>query len=307
MSTKHLDAIVHSGLSTIVSMSDAPDVIHYHALGPGLVSPLPRYFSRSKVVLTVHGLDHQRAKWDQAAQAILRAAAWMSAHVPDATIGVSSALVDHYRTAYGRSIDYIPNGVARRRPRPASEITSSLRAPSRLLRPVRRTTGPGEGARPPGPSVPSRPRRRRAPRDRRGIQPHGSIRGAGPTPRGDGSARADDRIRVRIGARGALLELCGFVLPSSLEGRPLTLLEAISFGSPVVVSDIPPHVQIVGEDALGRHSFPMGDDLCLAGRSMRRSNAIRVSTRRRCASPMRSRRSTTGTTWREPQKTSTND
>ena len=53
--TKHLDAFVHSALSTVVGMTEAPDIVHYHALGPGLWSPMPRYLSPSKVVLTVHG------------------------------------------------------------------------------------------------------------------------------------------------------------------------------------------------------------------------------------------------------------
>src|SRR3712207_2210958 len=42
--TKHLDALVHSALSTVVALPGSFDVIHYHALGPGLVSVLPRYF-----------------------------------------------------------------------------------------------------------------------------------------------------------------------------------------------------------------------------------------------------------------------
>ena len=66
--TKHLDAIVHSGTSTLKAMASGCDIVHYHALGPGLVAPLPRFFSRASVVLTVHGLDHQRSKWGRPAR-----------------------------------------------------------------------------------------------------------------------------------------------------------------------------------------------------------------------------------------------
>ena len=65
--TKHLDAIVHSLLSSIAATGASPDIVHYHALGPGLCSPLPRYLSRAKVVQTIHGLDDRRAKWGKVA------------------------------------------------------------------------------------------------------------------------------------------------------------------------------------------------------------------------------------------------
>ncbi len=55
--------IVHSATSTLDAVLARADVVHYHALGPGLLAPLPRYLSSSAVVLTVHGLDHQRDKW----------------------------------------------------------------------------------------------------------------------------------------------------------------------------------------------------------------------------------------------------
>src|SRR5947199_340263 len=51
-----------------------------------------------------------------------------------------------------------------------------------------------------------------------------------------------------------------FVLPSSLEGLPLTLLEAASYGTPVVASDIPPHVEVLGEDSPGRRLFRSGSE-----------------------------------------------
>ena len=50
-----------------------------------------------------------------------------------------------------------------------------------------------------------------------------------------------------------------FVLPSALEGLPLTLLEAASFGAPLVASDIPPHLEIVGTDGPGRRLFRARD------------------------------------------------
>ena len=55
-----------------------------------------------------------------------------------------------------------------------------------------------------------------------------------------------------------------FVLPSSLEGLPLTLLEAASYGTPLVVSDIRPHLEVVGDDGPGHRTFRSGDERSLA-------------------------------------------
>jgi glycosyltransferase involved in cell wall biosynthesis len=109
--TKHLDAIVHSAIATGAALASSFDILHYHALGPGVMAVLPRYLSPAKVVLTVHGLDDQRAKWGGAAAAALRTAGWLSGRVPDATIVVSRDLARHYRERHGCHAVYIPNGV----------------------------------------------------------------------------------------------------------------------------------------------------------------------------------------------------
>jgi glycosyltransferase involved in cell wall biosynthesis len=263
VATKHLDAVVHSAMSTIVSLGDPPDIVHYHALGPGLIAPLPRYLSRSRVVLTVHGLDHDRAKWGRGARAVLRTAAWMSSRVPDATIGVSSALVGHYRSTYRRAIAYIPNGVTPGRPRPPDAIEERYgltagsyvlfvgrlvpeKAPDLLVRAFRRIRD-----------------------DLRLVIVGGS---SFTDPYADALRRlaADDPRVLFTGYEygDVLAELysnaVAFVLPSLVEGLPLTLLEAASYGTPVVASDIPPHRQVVETDAPGRRLFRVGDEGSLA-------------------------------------------
>ena len=55
-----------------------------------------------------------------------------------------------------------------------------------------------------------------------------------------------------------------FVLPSFVEGLPLTLLEAASYGTPVVASAIGPHIEIVGADGPGHRIVPPGDEGGLA-------------------------------------------
>jgi glycosyltransferase involved in cell wall biosynthesis len=257
--TKHLDAVVHSSISTLVAMTDPPDIVHYHALGPGLLSPLPRYLSRAKVVQTIHGLDHLRTKWGRGAQAVLTSAAWMSARVPDATIGVSRSLADHYRATYGRQIEHIPNGVSAGARLPAEEITRRFglsrgtyllfvgrlvpeKGPDLLIRAFRRIRD-----------------------DIRLVIVGGSSFTDAYVSSLRRLAASDPRVLFTGYLYGPVLQelfanAAAFTLPSHLEGLPLTLLEALSYGTPVVVSDIPPHVEIVTEEGPGRRLFNAGNE-----------------------------------------------
>jgi glycosyltransferase involved in cell wall biosynthesis len=77
-------------------------------------------------------------------------------------------------------------------------------------------------------------------------------------------AAGDDRIVFTGFAYGDLLaelytHAAVFVQPSHVEGLPLTLLEAASYGLPLVASDIPPHVEVFGLDGPGRRLFHDGD------------------------------------------------
>ncbi|MGH7776439.1 MAG: glycosyltransferase family 4 protein [Candidatus Dormibacterales bacterium] len=257
--TKHLDTIGHSAVATLDAMRAPPDVVHYHAVGPALVTPLPRYFSRSRVVLTVHGLDQERAKWGRGARAVLRLAGWMSANVPDATITVSRALEAHYREHYGRGTHFIPNGVREAHPRAPDEIRRRFglkggdyvlfvgrlvpeKAPDLLVRAFSRLPGKVR------------------------------LVAAGSPAHTDAYARQlmelgarDPRVLFAGPVYGTALEelysnAAAFVLPSHLEGLPLTLLEAASYGLPVVASDIPPHVEVLGRGGPGRRLFRRGDE-----------------------------------------------
>jgi glycosyltransferase involved in cell wall biosynthesis len=258
--SKHLDAIVHSTVSTVDAMLAKAEIVHYHAVGPGLPAVLPRYLSRAKVVLTVHGLDADRAKWSASARQVLRTAQWLSARVPDATIVVSRDLADHFRDHYRRSTWYIPNGVGDPTHRPPDAIRRRFglrgddyvlfvgrlvpeKAPDLLLRAFSAIDGDAKLVLAGGSSFTDEFVR--------------SLRSL---------AAADPRIILPGYVYGDLLEelysnAAVFALPSLLEGLPLTLLEAISYGIPVVASDIPPHREVLGPE---RPLVPPGDERALA-------------------------------------------
>jgi glycosyltransferase involved in cell wall biosynthesis len=260
VNSKHLDAIVHSTVSTIDAVLARADIVHYHAVGPGIPAVLPRYLSRAKVVLTVHGLDAERAKWSAAARGVLRAAQWLSARVPDATIVVSKDLEEHYRARYRRKSWYIPNGVDEARPRPPQEIRRRFglaggdyllfvgrlvpeKAPDLLIEAFSTIAG-----------------------DMKLVLAGGSSFTDDFVRRIHGLAASDPRVRLTGYVYGELLDelytnAAVFVLPSLLEGLPLTLLEAISYGIPVVASDIPPHREVLGTE---RELVLPGDERALA-------------------------------------------
>jgi len=260
VSSKRLDAIVHSALSTVRAVGRGYDIVHFHALGPGVMTPVSQYASRARVVQTVHGLDDERAKWGTGARALLRGGGWLSAHVPDATVVVSRTLADHYLVKYGRPTTYIPNGVVRPTSTPEPrEITTRFglhggdyvlfvgrlvpeKAPDVLLRAFRRVPG-----------------------DLRLVIAGGSSFTDRYTDALAELAAEDKRVVLSGYVYGdTLAELyanaAAFVLPSFVEGLPLTLLEAASYGRPVVASAIGPHTEIVGADGPGRRLVAAGDE-----------------------------------------------
>jgi len=273
--TKHLDALVHSALSTADALRRGVDVIHYHAVGPGLAAPVPRYLSRARVVLTVHGRDSLRQKWGWSARTVLSMAERWSATVPHVTVVVSRDLANHYEHALGRAAIYIPNGVDEPVRRPASEITKRWgletdkyvlfvgrlvpeKAPDLLVRAFARLET-----------------------DTKLVLAGGSSFSDSYVRSVEAVAEADRRVVLTGYVFGTVLDelytnAAAFALPSLLEGLPLTLLEAASYGTPVLASDIAPHLEVIDTTGPGRRLFNAGSvsDLTSALRDVLADTAL---------------------------------
>jgi glycosyltransferase involved in cell wall biosynthesis len=258
VNSKHLEAFVHTGLATADAMRQGFDILHFHALGPGLFAPMARLDRRTRVVQTIHGLDDQRAKWGSCAQRILRVGAWTSARVPHATIVVSRDLQRHYLERWRRATHAIPNGVSR-----------GVQASS--YEEIQRRFGlePGSYVLFVGRVIPEKAvdllvtAFGNLDTDLRLVIAGGSSHTDAYAARVKDLADADPRILLTGFVYDETLaqlysHAAAFVLPSELEGLPLSLLEAASYGVPVVASDIPPHLEILGGEAPGGRLFEVG-------------------------------------------------
>lgn len=232
------EAFVHTALSMPRAL-DA-DLVHVHATGPALFSWLPRLAGRATVV-TVHGLDWEREKWGPLARTVLRAGAWSSARFPHELIVVGRHLQGHFRETYGVESTWVPNGVEPIAPRP-------------LERGEVPGLQPGAYGVFVGRLVPEKGLERlvsawaeaglELPLVVVGGDQHSeaharSLReGAPASVRFVGSRRGEARDALLTHARA-------FLSASRLEGFPLAPLEAMAAGRPVVLSDIPPHRELL--------------------------------------------------------------
>jgi glycosyltransferase involved in cell wall biosynthesis len=240
---KHLEMIVHTLLSALYMSFKSCDLVHVHSVDPCVVVPFLRLFH--PVVATSHGQAYRRDKWGRLFRSFSRLAERIFITSPSRCTAVSRTLTAYYAQRYGRTAEYVPNGVAPGQPAGPEDLEpfglekdGYILFVGRLLE----TKGPGlliEAY-------------RKARPDLKLVIAGGSSH----TDTYEKMLRkeAGDDIRFvgyQYGQRlRALYSNCRlFVFPSYIEGLPLVLLEALSFGRPVIFSDIPENMEIA--DGLG--------------------------------------------------------
>lgn len=239
--TKHLDAITHTAVCSADAATRGADIVHYHAIGPAVMSWLPRVTGK-KVVCTIHGQDWKRPKWGRAASMALKLGEWASMHVPDAAISVSETLAEELSQAYGRPVHFIPNGV-----------TLVDEADDYWLREL--GLRPQEYVLFASRIVPEKGLHYLLDVWRRGkVEMPLVVAGDSSFSQGyvdqlkETAPAGVHFVGYVFGARLASLfrECAVFVLPSDLEGLPIVLLEALGYGAPVLASDIAPNREVLG-------------------------------------------------------------
>jgi glycosyltransferase involved in cell wall biosynthesis len=259
--SKHLEAAIHSGVASMLTIGQGFDIVHYHALGPGLWSPIPRWVTRAKVIQTIHGIDYDGAKWGRFARRVLRAGDWVSQRVPDAVVVVAAYLLDHYQGRRGLTV-HIPNGVSPGKDRDDRVLERiGLRAGEYVLFVGRLIPEKGVD---------------------RLIRAFSQIRTGHQLVVVGGSSYTDDyELTIKaLASDDPRVVLPGFVYgaelaalysnaaiyaqPSLREGLPLTVLEAASYGLPLVLSDIPAHLEVLPISRAGGRLYHHADIAALA-------------------------------------------
>lgn len=240
--SKNLDAIVHTFVSTMEIILEDYDIVHYHAIGPATMSVLSRLAGKNTVV-TVHGLDWQREKWGRPAKMYLKLGERASVWFPYRTITVSRFLKRYLEDKYQRPVTYIP-----------SAVTDPVLRPPNLIKQF----GIGEKdyilfvAR----LVPEKGCHFLLEAYER-LNPDMKLVIAGGSSHSDEyvaelQTHASDKIIFTGYVYGEMLQelytnaYC-YVHPSTIEGLPVTLLEALAYGNCIVASDIPANTEAVQE------------------------------------------------------------
>lgn len=255
---KNIEAIIHTFLAVLKARLLNVDLIHIHTVGLGLMVPLAKMLGL-RVVVTNHGPDYDREKWGRVAKAMLRMGEYLGGKYANEVIVISSVIADIIEKRCGRKSNLIYNGVPLPAAREDTTFLSRLSVkPRNYILAVARFV-PEKGL-----------------HDL--IAAFSELDGdyqlviAGDadheTPYSASlkdMAAKDDRIILTGYITGTPLQQIFanarlFVLPSSHEGLPIALLEAMSYELPVLVSDIPANKEV----NLGKHSyFPCGQRAAL--------------------------------------------
>ncbi len=239
--TKHLEAISNTVVAVLQSLRGY-DVVHINATGPALLAFIPRLFGRA-VVVTVHGLDWKREKWGIFARLMLKLGARAAVSFPQRTIVCSKTLKQHYRERYGRAVEYIPNGVTvpgagapGMTGPPGFERGSYFLFLSRLV--------PEKGCHTLIEAF------RGLETDRKLVIVGGHSHSGQYAEKLRQLAAGDSRIVFAGPLYGeakdaAYRNAYAFVLPSTIEGMAIVLLEAMSYGKCCLCSDIDENLEVI--------------------------------------------------------------
>lgn len=254
-----VEAFLHTFLAVVVAAMQRPDILHIHAIGPGLFAPLAR-MCRLKVVLTHHGADYRRDKWGWFAKALLRLGEAAGMRAANGRIAVSRAITEELRRRFALAVDHIPNGVVvKRLPTPSETLDNLGLVPGRYVLTVGRL-------------VPEKRHLDILEAFQRADLGDWKLVLVGTAARRNQytdalhSRAATDPHVMLAGFRGGqeLAELYAnaglFVLPSAHEGLPIVLLEALSYGLRVIASDIPANLEV---DLGANQYYPLGDTSAL--------------------------------------------
>lgn len=242
---KGLDALIYSFFASIRAIFENYDCLHYHAEGSCAMLWIPHIFKK-RIVVTIHGLDWQRAKWGGFATKYIKFGEKLAVKYADEIIVLSEGVKRYFKDTYNRDTNFIPNGVNLPELKDAKLITKkySLNKNDYILFLARIVPEKGLHYL---------------------IDAYNQINTNKKLVIAGGASHTNEyynEIRKKAKENPNII-LTGFVqgeeleelysncflycLPSDVEGMPISLLEAMSYGKNCLVSDIEENIQVCGE------------------------------------------------------------
>lgn len=259
--SKHFETILSTLSAIFEARRRGASIVHIHAIGPALLSPLARLLGM-RVIVTHHGTDYDRAKWGRLAKIVLRGGERAALSFADRVIAISPSLAETLQQRFPNKADrihYIPNGAPILPGEGEADATFEklgigdapyLLAVGRLV--------PEKGLHDLIDAHAS------GDKDRKLVIVGGADHDSDYAR--ELQSRAGDRvIFAGVQSRPVLRHLFEhtdlFVMPSYHEGLPIAALEAGSCGAPMLLSDIRPNRDV---GLAERHYFPVGDIAALS-------------------------------------------
>lgn len=239
---KGLDAFIYSFFSSIRALFGNYDILHYHAEGSCAMLWIPHLFHK-KIVVTIHGLDWQRSKWGGFATKYIKFGEKCAAKYADEIIVLSENVKKYFKKTYNRETVFIPNGIEKPTNRKANIIKSkyNLDKDDYILFLARIVPEKGLDDL---------------------IDAYNKVNTDKKLVIAGGASHTNDylkHIKEKVKNNKNII-MTGFVqgeeldelysnaylycLPSHIEGMPISLLEAMSYGCNILVSDIDENVQV---------------------------------------------------------------
>ncbi len=244
--SKHLDAITHSFTAMVKIVLEKYDIVYINTIGLSVLGFIPKLFGK-KVIVQVHGLDFKREKWGWFARQFLRFSCLTTVWFADRIICVSRQDKEYFDRRFRVNCTLIPNGVTIRAKIPPNIIKAKwgLERNSYILFMARLVKEKGCHL------------LLEAYRD---LDTDKVLVIAGDDYHREAYSeelkrQASERIRFVGFVDGQekeelLSNAYCYVLPSTLEAMPMSLLEAMSFGNCIIASDLPELRDVLGEEGL---------------------------------------------------------
>lgn len=240
---KGIDALIYSFFASIKALFGKYDILHYHAEGSCAMLWLPHIFKK-KIVVTIHGLDWQRSKWGGFATKYIKFGEKLAVKYADEIIVLSKGVQEYFKNTYNRETKFIPNGVNKPIVKKAKIIKEkyNLDKESYILFLARIVPEKGlhyllDAYK----QIDTNKKLVIA-----GGASHTNEYFADITKK----AKEDSRVIMTGFVQGEELEELFsncylYCLPSDVEGMPISLLEAMSYGCRCLVSNIDENLQVV--------------------------------------------------------------